>query len=65
MQHHAELREGTPVTALLEAIEELRADVIVLGRRGTGGFPGLQLGSTSALVAQHASCPVVLVPSTS
>jgi nucleotide-binding universal stress UspA family protein len=37
-------------------------DVIVVGSRGRGGFRGLVLGSTSQHVAQHAPCPVVIVP---
>lgn len=38
-------------------------DVLVTGSRGRGGFTGLLLGSTSTSVAQHASCPVVVVRS--
>ena len=37
------------------------ADLIVLGSRGHGGFPGLHLGSVSAQVSGHAPCPVLLV----
>ena len=42
--------------------EAVQADLLVLGRRGGGGIAGLGLGSTSAAVATHAVCPVVVVP---
>lgn len=49
-----------PATALLEAAEA--ADLLVVGTRGRGGFAGLLLGSVSQQLAQHAPCPVVIVP---
>lgn len=47
-------------TGLIHASEG--ADMIVIGSRGLGGFRGLLLGSVGNQVAQHAHCPVVIVP---
>jgi len=38
------------------------AAVLVLGRRGSRGLPGLMAGSTASGVVQHARCPVVVLP---
>jgi nucleotide-binding universal stress UspA family protein len=52
---------GPPVRVLLEAARE--AQLLVVGSRGRHGFPGLLLGSVSQQLANHATCPVVIVPS--
>jgi len=52
---------GLPVDELVKASES--ADMLVLGRRGMGGFVRLLMGSVSSQVAQHAQCPVLIVPS--
>jgi nucleotide-binding universal stress UspA family protein len=62
VRHRSELREGNPVSALLEVVDEVDADIVVVGRRGAGGFPGPLLGSTSTQVAQQAHGAVVIVP---
>jgi nucleotide-binding universal stress UspA family protein len=54
------VREGSPSQALIE--ESKDADLLVVGKRGLGGFKGLLLGSVSQLCVAHAYCPVVVVP---
>ena len=36
-------------------------DLLIVGSRGRGGFTGLLLGSTSTQIAQHTTCPVLIV----
>jgi nucleotide-binding universal stress UspA family protein len=55
-----DLVEGSPSKELLRAAEG--SDLLVLGARGSGGFPGLLLGSVCSQVAQHTPCPLVIVP---
>lgn len=48
-----------PAAALVDA--SARADLVVLGSRGLGGFKELLLGSVSAAVAERAVCPVAVI----
>ncbi|MEV0134149.1 universal stress protein [Dactylosporangium sp. NPDC050688] len=64
--HHTvlyDIRYGDPATAILRAAQH--ADLIVVGTRGDSshGSP-LLLGPVSQDVAVHATCPVLLIPTT-
>jgi len=54
--------DGDPVTSLLRAAHEQGGDLVVVGSRGTGGYAGLALGSTSQQLVRVADCPVTVVP---
>jgi nucleotide-binding universal stress UspA family protein len=54
------LHLGDPAIGVLDAAKG--ADLVVVGSRGLGGFSGLLLGSVGHHVANHAPCPVVIIP---
>lgn len=55
---HTEVHEGDAAHVLLET--SAGADMLVVGSRGHGGFPGLHLGSVSTTCAEYAKCPVLV-----
>jgi nucleotide-binding universal stress UspA family protein len=55
----AEVIRGPAVTALLD--QTRRAELLVLGSRGLGGFTGLLIGSVAVELVAHGHCPVVVV----
>lgn len=55
------VREGRAASVLIEEASD--AELLVVGSRGHGGFVGMLIGSVSNECAQHAPCPVIIVPS--
>ncbi|GAA1771611.1 universal stress protein [Kocuria aegyptia] len=50
---------GHPSKVLVRESED--ATMLVVGRRGHGGFRGLLLGSVSSACVSHAKCPVLVI----
>ena len=62
---HWLVTDGDPCSVILRmTTSPVNADVLVVGSRGVGKREGLLLGSTSLEVTEHATVPVVVVPST-
>jgi nucleotide-binding universal stress UspA family protein len=57
------LRQESIVTGILDAIQELRPRLVVVGSHGRSGFPRALLGSVAETIARRSSVPVLIVPS--
>ena len=62
--YRAVLYEGNAAGAITQIAEREGADLVVVGRRGHGGFAELVLGSVAHSLSHHAKVPVVIVPGT-
>ena len=58
----SEHRQGDPVDRILEAAEDLKAELIVMTTRGHDGLTDVLRGSTTEKVLRRASCPLLAVP---
>ncbi len=62
LQSSAELLQGIPASIILEKAEEIKPDLIIIGKENHGFFYKALLGSTSEGVVKKAKCPVLVVP---
>ncbi len=58
---HGSVEEGRPADMILARASEIKADLIVLGRRGISGIERLLLGSVSSSVMRHSTSDVLIV----
>ncbi|KAJ8426663.1 hypothetical protein Cgig2_029847 [Carnegiea gigantea] len=52
---------GDPKEKICEVVDDLHADLLVMGNRAFGPIKRMFLGSVSKYCSNHASCPVVIV----
>ncbi|WP_158058039.1 universal stress protein [Halorussus halophilus] len=57
----SELREGIPADAILDAIAEWDADLVVMGTHGRTGLEHFLVGSTAERVVRYSPVPVLTV----
>lgn len=55
------LKYGDAADKIIEAADEVKADLIVVGERGLGSVERFPLGSIAYKVSQHAKCPVLII----
>jgi nucleotide-binding universal stress UspA family protein len=58
----AKVVDGYPANVIIEVAHREKADLVVTGRRGLGGFKEMVLGSTSHHLSHHLATPLVIVP---
>lgn len=58
------LLRGRPANAIVDEADRFGADLVIVGSRGHGPVSSLLLGSVSAEVVDHASCPVLVARQT-
>jgi nucleotide-binding universal stress UspA family protein len=56
------LLDGAVSASIIKLVDDRDADLVVVGRRGRGGFSELLLGSVSHQLSHHLTKPVVIVP---
>ncbi|MEX2594536.1 MAG: universal stress protein [Anditalea sp.] len=52
---------GNPYAGIANEIAEIKADLVVMGSKGSSGLEELLIGSNTEKVVRHASCPVITV----
>ena len=57
-----EVRLGNAFQGIVQAADELEADLIMMASSGRGGFKRALLGTTTERVIRHATCPVLVIP---
>jgi nucleotide-binding universal stress UspA family protein len=55
------LRTGNPRSIILQMVDDLKADLLVIGSHSKRSLFDIMLGSTARHISQHAACTVVLV----
>lgn len=52
---------GNPYAGISKEIAEIKADLVIMGSKGSSGLEELLIGSNTEKVVRHAKCPVITV----
>jgi nucleotide-binding universal stress UspA family protein len=58
---HAEVREGTPFSEIIQFAKDRAIDLIVMGTHGHSGLAHVLMGSVTEKVVRKSPCPVLTV----
>lgn len=59
-----EILRGEPASTILAYADEIEADLVVVGQRGTSGLTGTLIGSTTDRLARLTDRPLTIIPAT-
>jgi nucleotide-binding universal stress UspA family protein len=59
----ADLIIGSPLHAIIDYVEEHKADLVVIGTHGHGAIAALLIGSVAEGLVRKAICPTLVIPS--
>lgn len=62
VDHEVLILEDDPAESIIEAAQDERCDMIIMGTRGLSNLKGIALGSVSNKVLHLAHCMVLVVP---
>jgi nucleotide-binding universal stress UspA family protein len=60
--YRSKLVDGLAAETLMRVAREVHADLVVVGRRGRGGFAEMVMGSVPHTLSHHCEVPLVIVP---
>ncbi|GAB3660814.1 universal stress protein [Echinicola sediminis] len=60
-QFSSKMTFGNPYAGISNEVTESKADIIIMGSKGSSGLEELLIGSNTEKVVRHAACPVITI----
>jgi universal stress protein A len=61
IEHSSEIRQGDPIEAIIAAVTDYGADLVVMSTHGRSGLSHLLMGSIAEEVIRSVRCPVLVI----